>query len=699
MAKINLLSFAVANLIAAGEVVDRPASVIKELMENSIDAGATGIMVEIQHGGATFMRVTDNGCGMTYDELPMALRRHATSKIKDASDLDSIISLGFRGEALAAISSVSKLRMISRTADSDMGAMLEAEGGKVTAHETRGAPVGTTIIIEDLFYNVPARRKFLKKDVIERSAVSTAVEKIALSHPEVRIGYISDGDLKLETSGDGKLINAIYSVYGRDFARRLLPIDTSSGGISVRGYISQPDNVKATRAMQSFFVNGRYVKSGTITAALEQAFSSYLQPERFPCAVLFIDINPMLVDVNVHPSKLEIKFSSEPTVFEAVYYAVKSVLAENVNRPELSLESGRISAADYRKLGGEGSSSMSSSSSNSSGYAERSRTAWQKPHAAKPKYDVVPAYSTEKTSVPSAVSAFKPIPDSGDKDSRPKQLSYNIGAAQAVRQAPSTEAPRSPEPAPSIESEKSEQVREIEQIQKVEPTGESEPAEFPETAASAEARASVDATEPKTPEIPFYRILGEAFNSYIFLDVGEKVLIIDKHAAHERLIFERFKRIMAGREEGSQLMLIPIEVSLGGEELEALRQYRSEVESLGLTIEIKDGTGEGRVEVTSAPTGLDTALLPEMIGTLASQLRSGGGDASIESARKIIFERALYQASCKAAIKAGRIYPEGHIEWLCAELMKNPEITYCPHGRPVAIEMTKSMLDRRFERT
>ena len=335
MGRINVLSFEVANLIAAGEVVDRPASVIKELMENAIDSGADRITVEIQHGGVTFMSVSDNGCGMEADELPVAIRRHATSKIKEASDLDGICTLGFRGEALAAIAAVSRLRIISRTKDSPTGAVLEADCGNIVGVTERGASVGTRVIVEDLFANVPARRKFLKKDVTEAMAVSAYVEKIALSRPDIAFRLIIDGTPKIDTVGDGNLKNTIYSLFGRDFAAKLLSADLTVDGIRVSGFIGRTDNVRANRNYQNFFINGRYIKSKTACAAIEQAYTSYIPPEKFPCCILRIEVNPSAVDVNVHPAKLEVKFSNERPVFEAIYYAVRNALESNVTRPSI----------------------------------------------------------------------------------------------------------------------------------------------------------------------------------------------------------------------------------------------------------------------------------------------------------------------------------------------------------------------------
>ncbi len=340
MGKINVLPFAVANLIAAGEVVDRPASVIKELMENAIDAGATRMTVEIQKGGVTLLRVTDNGCGMSPEDLPKAIRRHATSKIQTAEDLERILTLGFRGEALAAIASVSSLRIISKTEDATLGAMLECRAGELIGVTEQGCSQGTSVIVEDLFANVPARRKFLKKDITEAMAVTANVEKIALSHPEIAIHLIVDGNSKLQTAGDGNLAHTIYAVFGKEFSSKLIEIDTEVDGITLKGYIGRTDNFKANRNHQNFFINGRFVKSKTAAAALEQAYTSYMPPEKFPCCVLYLGINPARVDVNVHPAKLEVKFSNEKPIFELIYYAVRTALENNVTRPSMNLQLG-----------------------------------------------------------------------------------------------------------------------------------------------------------------------------------------------------------------------------------------------------------------------------------------------------------------------------------------------------------------------
>lgn len=683
MGKINVLSFAVANLIAAGEVVDRPSSVIKELMENSIDAGASTITVEIQKGGTTFMRVSDNGCGIDPEDLPTALRRHATSKIKDAEDLDAIMSLGFRGEALAAISSVANVRIISKTRENQTGAMIESHGGNVVGVTERGASDGTTIIVEDLFYNVPARRKFLKKDLTEAMAVSAAVEKIALSHPEIAIKFISDGTLRLETTGDGKAISAIYSVFGRDFASKLLKVESAGENIKVSGYIGRSDNVRANRNYQNFFINGRFVKSKTAMAAIEQAYSSYIPPEKFPCCVLFIDIDPRTVDVNVHPAKLEVKFSNEKPVFESIYYAVRNTLESNITRPAVQLQNGHVSSAEYRN--------MTTGKVSGMGRASEVQKK-QNPLAAFVPIEDRSAPKAEQTRYETGIS-------SADKFGLPMNFPKKENTPPPPPPPPKAEEPYFSVPSvlksDSFKKQTEETEINIPSVPKEELKAENTrheilPGEVKPPKKTETPPVAVEKREERI--IPPYKIIGEAFNSYVFIDLGEKMLIIDKHAAHERIIFEQFKEIMHNREQASQLLMLPIEINLGRDECAALEEYKEEIESVGFDFGISDN----KVSVLSSPTGINPEAIPDIFETFAERLLSGTGNVSLT--RDLVFEKALYQASCKAAIKAGRQYAEGHIEWLCRKMMEMPDITFCPHGRPVAIEMTKNMLDKQFER-
>lgn len=676
MGRINVLSFAVANLIAAGEVVDRPASVIKELLENAIDSGADRITVEIHNGGVTFMRVSDNGCGISPEDLPIAIRRHATSKIKEAEDLDGITTLGFRGEALAAIAAVSRMRIISKTADADVGCALEANGGEIISLEERAASVGTTVIVEDLFANVPARRKFLKKDITEATAISVAVEKIALSKPNIGFKLIIDGNIRLETVGDGNLRNTIYAIFGRDFTSKLIEIKSEADGISVVGFIGRSDNVRANRNYQNFFINGRYVKSKTACAAIEQAYVSYIPPEKFPSCVLYINVNPTTVDVNVHPAKLEVKFSNEKPVFEAIYYSVKNALEADISRPDMSISStrprqaGRVSDMQV-PVGDKRSEGLKTrqisaelySTSNAAPKAEKS-------HEEKFIRITAEQYAREY------INANR---DKGTQASKP--------IAESVKNAPQAKVPTVTLKQDTVKAEeKAIKVNDIPvAAAPKEPAKEVDITKIPEAPPAAEIAASSKKLE--------YRIVGEVFNSYVVVELGEKMLLVDKHAAHERVIFEQLKAGMKSKERASQLMMLPIDVMMTSDEISAISEYREEIEAVGFEFDC----GRNTLSVMAIPEGISTQAVPDMLTVIAERIKSNTGTAMIT--RDIIFEKALYQASCKAAIKAGREYPKEYVEWLIEKLMSLPDITVCPHGRPVAMELSKKKIDHQFERT
>lgn len=721
MGNINVLSFEVANLIAAGEVVDRPASAIKEMIENSIDAGAKHITVEIQNGGITFMRISDDGCGMEPDDLPLCIKRHATSKIRCAEDLDGICTLGFRGEALAAISAVSKLRIISKTHDAPLGAELIVDCGEEIALQERGCSNGTTIIVEDLFANVPARRKFLKRDVTETTAVCANVEKIALSHPEIAFRLITDGQIRLETAGDGRLHSAIYAVFGRDFANRLIEVNGEFDGISVKGYIGRSDNVKSNRNYENFYINKRFVKSRTASAAIEQAFVSYMPSEKFPVCVLFVSLNPGRVDVNVHPAKLEVKFSNEKPVFEAIYYAVRQALEQNTARPEIEMPK---TASGVRM-----SDAFIPVEREKSLKARQITIDTPTPTHNKPvrttvaENERVPAFiaeaeapqitSNKKTN--ETVGNIQPaLPDGVSKDSSPEHEDNGkitrLTAEEYVKYYYQPEAiPKEddgmpcdiPETENAVETCKSELSALIEDknTPRIEENGENKP-EKPETI--AEKAVGSDVAAKKASETPIsaekppkieYKIVGEVFNSYIIVQVEEKMLIIDKHAAHERIIFEQLKKNMYSQEVSSQLLMLPIDVMLMSDEVAAIEEYREELEAVGFEFSASRNT----VSVTALPVGIEQDAVADMFAVVADRIKNGTG--KVDLTRNIIFEKALYQASCKAAIKAGREYAKGHGEWVVEKLMEIPDITFCPHGRPVAMELSKKNIDRQFERT
>ncbi len=713
MGKIQVLSFEVANLIAAGEVVDRPASAIKEMMENAIDAGAKHITVEIQNGGVSFMRVTDDGCGMSAEDLPMAVRRHATSKIRSAEDLDGIATLGFRGEALAAISSVSDMRIMSKRREDEVGAMLEIRGGTVMGVTERGCRDGTTIIVENLFSNVPARRKFLKRDATEAMAVSAHVERVALSHPEIAVRLICDGTQKLETAGDGQLQSAIWAVFGKDFASRLIPVEGEHDGIRVSGFIGRSDNVRSNRNGQNFFINGRYVRSRTAQAALEQAFTSYIAPEKYPVCVLNIELNPMRVDVNVHPAKLEVKFSNEKPVFEAIYYTVRQANEENVTRPAMA-----PTATVKNSLGGVGRVSDATvpiETERPESLGKRQIGMDLGGTVGRPVSAAVPTSSTSPAPQPSAFGTARvegPKPPQ-ERITAEEYVARYIEArsgggatrtsARGGPDLPERRAVPTPTSVPSGVASNPPTDDTLGQDRPVEPRppqaadGAAPPLpateRTPIPGSISEAESEPIPVNNSTPaSIQPYRLVGEVFHSYVIVEQGDRMLLIDKHAAHERIIFEQLKARLREREIDSQLLMLPIEVMLMSDEVGLLDAYRDELEAIGFTFTCLRNT----VRVDSIPSGIQPAAVPDMFAIFAEQLRDGSGTAKLT--RDILFEKALYQASCKAAIKAGRDYPPEHIAWLVDQLMTIPDITFCPHGRPVAMEMKKRHIDHQFER-
>ena len=710
MGKINVLGFEIANLIAAGVVVDRPASVMKELLENAIDAGATKVTAEIRGGGVLSIRVSDNGCGMSPEDLPVALRRHATSKIHSAEDLTSIATLGFRGEALAAISSVSEVTIVSKTKDAETGTMLTSDGGTVTDLTEVGATDGTTVLVEHLFARVPARRKFLKRDLTEAQACAAQMEKVAMSHPEIAFRFVSDGTLKFSTAGDGDPKNVLWALYGREFASRLLAVSCETDGVGVTGFVGRSDNSHGNRNMQNVFINGRFVKSKTVTAALERAFTSYLAPERYPVSALYLSLDPRQVDVNVHPAKLEVRFSDERRIFDAVYWAVRAALEENTERPELSL---RDSSKTARALSG-----FADQEGKSAGEQMRMPPPLPKPGAMKnaapaAEEGLSPAASLdflgEMRRATDAILASAPAPVAPSDTPGVKEVPvfraaspFSPSAARDPRpetppRLPDTETPVSgaASPASPIVSEPVTAV--------APPSPESEAVPPPASAvpAPAEAKPERDSASPgeaaagTDAPLPPYRYIGCAFRCYLLVELEDELLVIDQHAAHERILFERL--LATQRAEGRiprQELLIPLTVPLTREESAAVLEAQGELEDVGFTFApTRDGLG---VALTALPNAVSPAEALDLFTKMAGDLVSAAGTPGMTDAKRR--ERALYQVACKAAVKGGRVYSEEQLIHLVEEVLRLPDVTVCPHGRPIAYRLTKRELDRRFDR-
>ena len=673
MGVINVLGFDVANLIAAGEVVDRPSSVVKELLENAIDSGATKITVEIKNGGTSFIRIADDGCGMAHEDLPVAILRHATSKIKNADDLNEIMTLGFRGEALAAISSVSKIRIMSRQKGSEIGSVLEAHGGEIKSHIKSGCGEGTTVIVEDIFYNVPARKKFLKSDRAETSAVSAVCEKVALSRPDISIRYIADGTLKYLTQGDGNLQNTVYAVLGRDIAKKLIKIRREDGGVLVEGFISNPEYASAYRTQENFYINSRFVKSKTAQAAIEQAFQSYIPTGKFPFCVLNIVIDPSTVDVNVHPAKLEVKFSNEKVIFDAVYYAVRTALDGGIQRPTLYNEPEVVSLQRGKELLGL----AFPVNDRDSEAPKPERIAFDtKGNVGVLRQGSVLDYSDIKAEA-TKENVKAPVPDV-------KYAEEDAFSLKFPKKAVTSTGPLKTEPI-KIEQEpvKPEPIK-VDLFANI--------ADKVDTSAPIKAQTEKVSEAKEQVIVPEYKIIGEAFDSYVIAELGDVMYLIDKHAAHERIIFEDLKKKLAHATPSSQMIMIPLTVQLNNEELFALHEYGDEIKKMGFGYDLNDKV----VSICEIPAEIEISGALDTFATLVSRLTQGEGYG--HSTRYELFEKALYQASCKAAIKAGRVYDRAHIKWICDKVFTLDNIKYCPHGRPIAFEITKHFLEKQFER-
>ena len=644
MPDIQCLPSHVADLIAAGEVVERPASVAKELLENAIDAGSSAIVVEIQHGGLTYLRIADNGCGIEAEQLPTAFLRHATSKLRTAADLAAIGTLGFRGEALAAISAVSRVDIFSRRTGAETGASLHLEGGVPGQVEEVGCPEGTTICVRDLFYNTPARMKFMKKDSAEGAAVSGIVQHLALSHPEISFKLIRDGAELLHTPGDGDLQSAVYAAMGRDFTMGLLPISGCSGDISVEGFVTKPLNGHGTRGRQLFFVNGRFIKSQLLTAALEEAYRNQLLKGKFPGCVLRLTMPADRLDVNVHPAKTVVKFVNDKEAFNAVYYTVLDALNTPAPQPQKPRQESFYQTMTVQQ------------------YRERV----PQPEEKKPlgSYTVRPAAPASQPLevhdvAPRKGEAFT-VTSSG--------VSYRI-TPPAVQEEPSAPAAPMPERAVPVPAEP------------VQETSVPSPAEE-EAAPQSAAQQTV---EPVRQTL--WRVAGEVLRTYIICeDDQENVWLIDKHAAHERVRFDALKNNT--QPVMSQQLLSPLAVELSAEDAAALLEQLPLLEEFGFVCE---DFGDGTVLVRQVPSDLEVGDVPAALEELAEDLRLNRADPA--AAR----DSLLQTMACKSAIKAGMWSDPSELQAL-ADKVQSGEIRYCPHGRPVAVKLSKYEMEKMFKR-
>lgn len=618
MARIQVLDKHTAELIAAGEVVERPASVVKELAENAIDAGAHTITVDIQNGGVTYIAITDDGCGFMREDVPTAFLRHATSKIKTEDDLDGIATLGFRGEALASVAAVARVELVTRTEEDLAGTRYVIEGGEEVECDDIGCPRGTTICVRDLFYNVPARMKFLKKDVGEANAVAGVVDRLALSHPEISFRFIRDGKDELLTPGNGDLYACINAVLGREFAKTLTPLDYTLGGVHVHGFICRPEGARPNRTMQHFFVNGRYVKTRTAMAALEQAYKGLIMGGRFPSCVLHVDLPTETVDVNVHPAKIEVRFVNEKPVFDAVYHSVKNALQGDSAPRQAVLPTAPVKAAAPTVI------------------APTTAREWAVQTAARPVATPPPAMPKPAVAKPAA-------PFLRD-ESAPLKWQETIVQEKVTPPMPAPEP--KPEPvAPIVE----EQVT-------------------------------------METELPPVIYVGEVLHTYVLAEWQGSLYIIDKHAAHERILYNELKKTAT---HDSQYLLAPVCVSLGREEYGVLLEHLAALADVGFELEEFDGSLLVRAIPAVLTGGDETAALREIAGRLLA------GKRDITTDR---MDWIYHSIACRAAVKAGDNGTAKELAALATRVLTDAEIRTCPHGRPVCVELTKKELEKQFGR-
>ncbi len=644
MAKIHVLDKHTAELIAAGEVVERPSSVIKEMVENALDAGATRITVEIKNGGISYIRITDNGCGIAREDVANAFLRHATSKIQTETDLEAIATLGFRGEALASIAAVTRLELLTKTKEEQFGTCYRIEGGEEISCEDIGCPEGCTFLIRDLFYNTPARMKFLKTHVAEGNAVADVMDRLALSHPSVSFQFIRDGKKVLSTSGDGKLFSAIYSVYGKEFVEQLLPIEYTNGSIRLTGFTVKPIAARKNRSMQLFFINKRFIKTATGAAALQEAYKNSIMVGKFPAGVYHLEFPFSEIDVNVHPAKIEVRFSNERIIFETVYYGVKNALEKADVRPTVSLPIDSAVALPIKE-----NTRLKPASS-----------AFQKPVSQQKNVEPLKNKQSKFTMIP-PTQPPKPV-QPVFKDVAPT-LSKPVSSGLSGYQ-------------PSVTGQSLNVI--VEELPKV------------EKKVSVPPKVVVP-PQPKEDPVPdvSVKVLGEAFKTYIFAQVDERILIIDKHAAHERILFDQLKENMGS--QSAQMLLQPITLTFRKHEYTLLLENQELLANAGLMIE---PFGDDVIRLCSVPMNLDKEDIHGLMEEIVEKLSRGIPSVYVDR-----LDWLFHSIACRSAVKGGKQTSVAELERLAKRIAADDSVRYCPHGRPVAMWMSKSQLEKQFGRS
>lgn len=635
MARINVLPKEIYQLIAAGEVVERPSSVVKEMIENSLDAGAKNITLEIKNGGSTYIRITDDGCGIERDDVRKVFISHATSKISKKDDLNSIATLGFRGEAMASISAVSKVELLTKAENEEIGTRYEIAGGEELEFDDAGCPNGTTIVVRDIFFNTPARMKFLKKDVTEGNQVAGIVDRMAISHPEISFRFIRDGKQVLITSGNGDLKSTVYSVLGKEMSDSLMSVDYSFNDMRITGFVSKPTASRKSRAGQYFYINNRIVKSKTAMAALEQAYKNTIMVGRFPACVLNIELNPAQVDVNVHPAKTEVRFANEKPIFDLVYYAVKTAIENDRTVKEVEFKENPIYRQESKNV-----------------YQNNDNKSFQAKFDFFKKKDEPPSQQVIKT--------------------KPRENFWQVEAPK-----PEYKIARDEKPKASVDIN----------IEYEEPEENS-------TAKSKDAPKEQDIekvviTDEKDNEnfIPNFKLIGEAFKTYLIVEIENELYFIDKHAAHERMNFERFK---AQATVETQMLLAPVVVNLTKDEFIAISENVELIKKCGFELE---EFGESQIIVRAIPSLVDGDSVKDLMLEIAQKLLEHKTDILPDK-----IDWIYHSASCRGAVKAGDYTSRQEQEMFVKKLLSMPNIRFCPHGRPVFIKMSKYDIEKQFGR-
>lgn len=635
MARINVLPKEIYQLIAAGEVVERPSSVVKEMIENSLDAGAKNITLEIKNGGSTYIRITDDGCGIERDDVRKVFISHATSKISKKDDLNSIGTLGFRGEAMASISAVSKVELLTKAENEEIGTRYEIAGGEELEFDDAGCPNGTTIVVRDIFFNTPARMKFLKKDVTEGNQVAGIVDRMAISHPEISFRFIRDGKQVLITSGNGDLKSTVYSVLGREMSDSLMSVDYSFNDMRITGFVSKPTASRKSRAGQYFYINNRIVKSKTAMAALEQAYKNTIMVGRFPACVLNIELNPAQVDVNVHPAKTEVRFANEKPIFDLVYYAVKTAIENDRTVKEVEFKENPIYRQEPKNV-----------------YQNNDNKSFQAKFDFFKKKDEPPSQQVIKT--------------------KPREDFWQVEAPKPEYKIARDENPKARvdinieyEEPEEISTAKSEDALKEQDIEKVVITDEKDNENF----------------------IPNFKLIGEAFKTYLIVEIENELYFIDKHAAHERMNFERFR---AQATVETQMLLAPVVVNLTKDEFIAISENVELIKKCGFELE---EFGESQIIVRAIPSLVDGDSVKDLMLEIAQKLLEHKTDILPDK-----IDWIYHSASCRGAVKAGDYTSRQEQEMFVKKLLSMPNIRFCPHGRPVFIKMSKYDIEKQFGR-